>query len=390
MATHGTPTARSAILSSVAPEKTQSTQLLVTPLFGPSFPLIVPHHISAAALSRQLAERSGIPTSKFRLLFRGRYADTTLGHLHHDEMIRMVLRAPLRGGMGAKSGYLTWAPDGSHEAAADRCDAPVLKCCHQLFSRRYFFVLGQSKLEWFTDDESINDPKGCVRLAGARVEFAHDALVIVSPGRRLMLRGDDLSEWETAIRAQIEKMDQASGKPSSDGAALVGKLPAEIHRALSAFDDRLAGALRAAIIRLLRAEWLLAQPEDFKLPYRQQLEELEKSGTSPSPLLSPEEAVALLLQGDRSLGAVTHGWLSPGDPDPAGRRMKLLRRVLKERRYIVAIFFECAPLIEQATLCTTCELIVSMLCAALAPSTSTLPAHFERSRSRTFSAAPSA
>ena len=57
----------------------------------------------------------------------------------------------------------------------------------------------------------------------------------------------------------------------------MGKLPAEVYQALTAFDDRLVDALRAATIRLLRSEWLLAQPEDFKLPYRQQLEELEKS-----------------------------------------------------------------------------------------------------------------
>ena len=74
----------------------------------------------------------------------------------------------------------------------------------------------------------------------------------------------------------------------------------------------------------------------------QQLEELERSGASPSPLLSPEEAAALILQGDRSVGAVTHGWLSPGNPDPAGSRIKLLRQELKSLPNIKGLFFECA------------------------------------------------
>ena len=100
---------------------------------------------------------------------------------------------------------------------------------------------------------------------------------------------------------------------------------------LTAFDDRLVNALKASIIRLARAEWILAQPDYFRMPYRQQLEELEQSGVLPSPLLSHEDAAALVRQGDRSAGAVTHAWLYPGNPDPEGRRMKLLRLELKAR-----------------------------------------------------------
>ena len=314
------------------------TQLLVTPLVGPTFPLIVRHNISSVVLSRLLAKRCGIPTSAFRLLFRGRYAtNTTLGQLQRDENVKMVLRAPLRGGTGVKSGYLVKDPVHGHLLSRPR---------------RRFFILSESKLEWFADDETTNSPKGSMRLAGAQIEPAPDALVVVSAGERLVLRGDALDEWATAIRTQIGKLEEVSGQQSPADAELVGKLPAEVHRALTAFDDRLADALRAAIIRLLRSEWLLAQPEDFKLPYRQQLEELERSEVSPSPLLRPEEAVALVQQGDRSLGSVTHGWLSPGDHDPAGRRMKVLRRALKARPYIVALFFECATRhLEHASQC---------------------------------------
>ena len=87
--------------------------------------------------------------------------------------------------------------------------------------------------------------------------------------------------------------------------APVAALPSDVHRALTAFDDRLVDALAAAVIRLVCSAWLLAQPDDFKMPYRQQLEQLERSGTSPSPLLSPEEAAALVRRGNRSVGAVT-------------------------------------------------------------------------------------
>ena len=309
-------------------EGVQATQLFVTPLCGPAFPLVVRHHISPATLSQQLAERCDIPTSAFRLLFRGRYlTGATLGQLHRDETIRMVLRAPLRGGTVLKSGYLVKQPTRRH-----------------LFSRsmRCFFQLSDSKLEWFADDESTGQPLGFVRLAGASIEMEQGTLVVVAAGERLVLRGDALDEWAADVGVQLEKMTPVLGQLSTEGETVLVKatLPTEVYRALSAFDDGLVDVLGKAIIRLLRSEWLLAQPEGFTLPYRQQLEEFKQDGASPSPLLSPEEAVALLQQGDRSIGSVTHAWLSPGNPDPAGKRMKVLRQALKARPYIKAIFFE--------------------------------------------------
>lgn len=90
-------------------------------------------------------------------------------------------------------------------------------------------------------------------------------------------------------------------------------LPTELFAQLTKFDDPLIEVLRRGDIRLLRVVWLLAQPPDFRIMYRQQLEELEAQGASPSPLLSPEEAVSLVQRGDRSVGALTYGWLSPGE-----------------------------------------------------------------------------
>ena len=74
-------------------------------------------------------------------------------------------------------------------------------------------------------------------------------------------------------------------------------------------DDRLVQALddrtEVPAIRFVRSSWLLAQPPDFKMPYRQKLEEIELSGASPSPLLSPDEAEQLIRRGNRSVGSLT-------------------------------------------------------------------------------------
>ena len=67
-------------------------------------------------------------------------------------------------------------------------------------------------------------------------------------------------------------------------------------------DEGLTSTFRRGDIRLLRRAWLLEAP-DRHVPYRQKLEEREGQGES--PLLDPEEAVALLERGDRSIGALT-------------------------------------------------------------------------------------
>ena len=88
-------------------------------------------------------------------------------------------------------------------------------------------------------------------------------------------------------------------KPVSPSAT-PGGMPLEMRQALSALDEQLIAVLRSGYIRLVRTSWLLAQPDGFHMPYRQVLEALEASGVTPSPLLSPDEAVALIEKGDRS------------------------------------------------------------------------------------------
>jgi hypothetical protein len=124
-----------------------------------------------------------------------------------------------------------------------------------------------------------------------------------------------------------------------------GKLHLEIHCALTQLDDRLVLALARGDIRLLRSASLRTQSDESRLLKRQDLEALGAGGVL--PLLSPAEAVELLRKGTRGVGVASHGWLTPGNPDPAGVRLKLLRQELNERPYIEAIFFDFASLYQQ-------------------------------------------
>ena len=80
----------------------------------------------------------------------------------------------------------------------------------------------------------------------------------------------------------------------------------EILHALSKLDGFLMDALRDGHIRLLRATWLLQQPPSYRMERRQELESYDQP---PSPLLSPDEAVALLRAGNRGIGSLSYGWL---------------------------------------------------------------------------------
>ena len=115
-------------------------------------------------------------------------------------------------------------------------------------------------------------------------------------------------------------------------------------RQLSAFDDGLLEVLQTGGIRLLRTDWLLEKPDDFRILRRQDLEALEREGES--PLLSVEEAVTLVCRAAREMGVLTYGWLSPGQPDPKGARVAVVRRALRENPHIVAIFWDFASLYQ--------------------------------------------
>ena len=115
----------------------------------------------------------------------------------------------------------------------------------------------------------------------------------------------------------------------------------DILTSLSHLDDRLVERLRANDIRLLRISWLCG-PSVTKLQRRQLLEEREREGES--PFLSPEEAVEVLRRGNRGIAALTYGWLSPGDPDPAGHRLQALRAAFAELPYLEGLFWDYGSL----------------------------------------------
>ena len=113
-------------------------------------------------------------------------------------------------------------------------------------------------------------------------------------------------------------------------------------RVLSGLDDRLDEALLGCDIKLLRVSWLLRQPERWRLKPRQELEAMADE----SPFLSAEEAVALLRRGNRGVGALTQGWLSPGDCDPDGVRIDVVRAALAQHPHIEGLFWDYASLFQ--------------------------------------------
>jgi hypothetical protein len=155
-------------------------------------------------------------------------------------------------------------------------------------------------------------------------------------------RGDAALEL-AAVHVQARAPAQADAAAGAMRAAWSARgratLPDDVCAALTPLDDRLAVALERGDIALVRVAWLLAQPSGFGLVRRQELAALE-AGAGPSPLLAPAEAVALVRKGSRSVGVVSHGWLSAGSPDPGGARLAVLRRALVERSHIEALFFD--------------------------------------------------
>ena len=105
-------------------------------------------------------------------------------------------------------------------------------------------------------------------------------------------------------------------------------------------------ALQREDIRLLRVEWLLSQPEGYKMQRRQDLEERERADRVLSPLFSGAESVQLIRNGKREIAGLSYGWLLPWDPDPTGERTALLRRALSERPHIKGLFWDQATLYQ--------------------------------------------
>ena len=204
--------------------------------------------------------------------------------------------------------------------------------------------------------------------AAARRGLVSSSQVTNSSPLSSSLAREELLSWaheltkdaiDLALESAEEKEQQRKGQEdellSRDSEALTaaaavtgarGEIAHEILIALTRLDERLVIAFGGGDIRLVSSSWLLAQPPGFRVPHRQELEALERTGVSPSPLLSNEEAKELLRRGQRGIGVLSHAWLSAGDPDPAGERMELLRSALLQRPYLEACFFDYASLYQ--------------------------------------------
>ena len=90
--------------------------------------------------------------------------------------------------------------------------------------------------------------------------------------------------------------------------------------------------LKREDIRLLRVEWLLAQPEGYKMQRRQELEELERADQGLTPLITGAEAVVLIRNGKREAAGLSYGWLLPWDPDPTGEQLRRMLPALRSMK----------------------------------------------------------
>ena len=145
----------------------------------------------------------------------------------------------------------------------------------------------------------------------------------------------------------------------------------QMHRALTSLDDRLIEALELADIRFVRAAWLLSRPSGYRMVRRQDLETLEASGASPSPLLSPQEAAALVRKGTRSAGALTYGWPLASNPDPTGERVEVMKRALEQNPHIEGFFWEYAFAHRPRPLCAHSRQTRELLSSTSPPRVST-------------------
>lgn len=131
-------------------------------------------------------------------------------------------------------------------------------------------------------------------------------------------------------------------------------MDSRLWRALREMDSKLEGALASGDIKLIRTAWVNQPSKDRGgrrpglIRPRRELEvlqaECERDNYTPTPLLYPEEAVEMLKRGDRSIGVLSHGWLSTAEPDPDGKRLGLLRRALVLEPQIEAVFWDYGSL----------------------------------------------
>lgn len=128
----------------------------------------------------------------------------------------------------------------------------------------------------------------------------------------------------------------------------------EILGELRLLDDGLITTLQCGDIRLVRTSWLVvwaSAAEDGRLlPSRQELEALEAAadyGSEGTPLLQPDEAVALIRCADRRVAVLSHGWLTAAHCDPDGARLAVMVRALKQFAQLKGLFWDYASMYQK-------------------------------------------
>ena len=239
------------------------------------------------------------------------------------------------------AGVLVTLPDGSrmHGASGDTPLAAVTaRAATQLeewMCVRY--VLDGAEVSWerMPSHASLRD-------AGARPGSELNALPFLVAGGPFF-RSAKVAPGTAAETSSPADSLTVEAPPAEAAETLLQR---DVHRILTRLDDRLVTVLCEGWIRVLRSTWLTAQPDDYKLQSRQELEALEATGVTPSPLLSPKEAEAVVRRGDRSLGALTYPWAAATHPDPTGSRFRMLRKALLIHDYIEALFLDQSSLYQ--------------------------------------------
>ena len=97
----------------------------------------------------------------------------------------------------------------------------------------------------------------------------------------------------------------------------------------SKIDSSLAERLRDGSVRLLRCSWLASPASDAFLGREGSAATIKRRQDLPPEAFVPcDEAVAMLERGDRSVLALSYGWLTALHPDPHGTTLAAVRRFL--------------------------------------------------------------
>jgi hypothetical protein len=157
----------------------------------------------------------------------------------------------------------------------------------------------------------------------------------------LRMLHERVATYEVPPPSEDEAVAAAPPPAPAEAGTTGATVPGAEVRILSTLDDELVVALLAGAIRLLRSSWLTLQPADYIVERRQQLEERERNGEEPTPLMSPEEGAALLRRACRCVGAMSYGWATAVHPDPRGVRYQMLRGALQAdgRSHIEGVFW---------------------------------------------------